>query len=250
MDLNNPDIRQSLLRERLCAGTALVAAELADEFGISIDTVRRDLIALEAEGAIRRVRGGALPVRTPAAPLAERRAATPVPPSLVTATLQELGGARTLLLDGGTTVMAIARAMTPAAGLLVITPSPWIAVAAAERGIEVVTLGGQISARGGIAIGTDVTAALAGTAAEIALLGACGLDAEFGLSSDDVLESAVKRAMAQAARKVLVVTGAAKIGLRARHRTLAPDEIDGIVTDAPPVAAAALRDKGIEVRHG
>jgi DeoR/GlpR family transcriptional regulator of sugar metabolism len=250
MDLNNPDIRQSLLRERLCAGTALVAAELADEFGISIDTVRRDLIALEAEGAIRRVRGGALPVRAPAAPLTERRAAEPIPASLVAAALTALGGARTLLLDGGTTVLAVTRALAPAPGLLVITASPWTAVAAADRGIEVVTLGGQLSARGGIAIGADVTAALAGTAAEIALLGACGLDAEFGLSSDDVLESAVKRAMAQAARRVLVLTGAAKIGQRARHRTLAPGEIDGIVTDASPAAAMAFRDKGIEVRHG
>ena len=92
LDLNNPDTRRALLGERLKDGTLLVAGDLAREFGVSIDTVRRDLIALESEGAVRRVRGGALPVRSPAPMLTQRRAA-PVPPGLVAAALAAIGPA-------------------------------------------------------------------------------------------------------------------------------------------------------------
>ncbi len=249
MDLNNPDIRRALLGERLAHGTLLVAGDLAREFGVSIDTVRRDLIALESEGAVRRVRGGALPVLPPAPLLTQRRAA-PVAPGLVAAALAAIGPARTLILDGGTSVLAVAEALTPAPGLLVVTPSPWIAVAVIERGIDCLTLGGRISGSGGIAVGGEVVDALAGLAAEVAVLGACGLDASFGLSSDDLLESSVKRAMAVAAERVLVVAGAAKLGQRARHRTLSPDEIDVIATDAAPERTAPFQNAGIEVVHG
>ena len=249
LDLNNPDIRRALLGERLKDGTLLVAGDLAREFGVSIDTVRRDLIALESEGVVRRVRGGALPVRSPAPMLTQRRAA-PVPPGLVAAALAAIGPARTLLLDGGTTVLAVAEALPPAPGLLVVTPSPWVAVAVIERGIDCLTLGGRISGSGGIAVGGEVVDALAGLAAEVAVLGACGIDADFGLSSDELLESSVKRAMAAAAERALVVTGAGKLGQRARHRTLAPDEIDVIVTDAGPERTTPFTTAGIEVVHG
>lgn len=251
MDLNNPDIRQSLLRERLTDGRQLVAADLATEFGISIDTVRRDLIALADAGAAVRVRGGAVPVRTPARPLHERRADRLGPSdSLITAALRAVAGARTLVLDGGLTVLALARALSPVPGLLVITPSPWVATAVAERGIPCHLLGGQLSPQGGIAVGATVEADLTGVAAEIAVLGACGLEAGFGLSSDDLLESAIKRSMAQAAARVMVLTDASKLGQRARHRTLTPEEIDMIVTDAAPELTAAFSAQGTEVIHG
>lgn len=249
MDLNNPDIRRALLGARLQEGAPLVAGDLAREFGVSIDTVRRDLIALETEGAVRRVRGGALPVLAPVPALPLRRT-SPVAPALVAAALKAIGEARTLILDGGTSVLAVAQALPARPGLLVVTPSPWVAVAIAERGIDCVTLGGQLNPSGGIAVGADVTAALAGLAAEVAVLGACGLDAGFGLGSDELLESAVKRAMAAAANRVLVVAGAAKLGQRARHRTLAPGEIDALATDATVEAAAAFQEVGIEVIHG
>jgi len=257
MTLNNPDVRQDLLRERLACGESLAVTDLCAEFGVSADTVRRDLIALEGLGAARRVRGGAVPLTKPVAALRERKD-TQAPPSrgLLQQAGQALEGATTLLLDGGLTVLALARELMATPDLLVVTPSPWVGTATCERGIETVLLGGRVSERGGIAVGAEVERALSGLAADVAVLGACGLDAGFGLSSDDLQENAVSRRMALAAGRVLVLTSADKLGRRARHRTLAPEEIDMIVTDTVPQGSEAsdeiraFRAAGVEVRCG
>ena len=73
--LNNPVVRQNLLRQRLEAGDPLIAAELAKEFDISLDTIRRDLLVLESEGLVQRVRGGAVPVRADSSTYSQRRQA-------------------------------------------------------------------------------------------------------------------------------------------------------------------------------
>lgn len=250
MDLNIPETRQGLLQARLAGGGQIVAAEVAEEFGVSVDTVRRDIIALAEAGKARRVRGGAVPLATPDDPIAMKLAQGQGPSAaLVAAGLGALAGARTLLLDGGSTVLGLARALPPTPGLVVMTPSPWLAVAAAERGIEVHLVGGRLSARGGIAVGGGALAEAGALAADIAVLGACGLDAAFGLSSDDYEEARMKQAMAASAAKVLVLTGADKIDKRARHRTLALAQLDRLVTDAPPARTAALAARGLQVTH-
>lgn len=98
-----------------------------------------------------------------------------------------------------------------------------------------------LRAQGGIATGETAVHRVAGVSADIAVLGACGLDHDFGLSSDDHDEAQMKRAMHQAAARTIVVTEGAKIGRRARHHTLALAEIDAIVSDADADAASVLK---------
>lgn len=248
MDLNNPDVRQDLIRSRLAQTGRLVAAELAAEFDISLDTVRRDLIRLEEDGAARRVRGGAVPAAVPAAPLAER-VGSAAADRIAEAALPLIAGASTLALDGGTTVLALARRLPPHPGRLVVTPSPHVAVACQSRGVEVMLLGGHLSLRGGIAVGEPCEAALQALAVEVTVLGACGLDPDFGLSSDDLLESRVKQALCFSAQRTLVLADATKLGRRARHRTLPLRALAGLVTDATAEAAAPLSSSGLDITH-
>ncbi|MBW4710214.1 DeoR/GlpR family DNA-binding transcription regulator [Roseobacter sp. YSTF-M11] len=250
MGLNIPDTRQRNLQQRLAAGAHIVAAEIAEEFGISIDTARRDLIALERAGQAHRVRGGAVPILHPAEPMQEKILACKTPPrAMVHAALDVVAGCKTLILDGGSTVLALARALQPAADLLVVTPSPWAALACLQNGVEVHMLGGRLSARGGINVGAECEEQLAGIAAEVAVIGVCGLDDEFGVSSDDCGEARVKKAMAQAATRRLVLADAQKIGTRARHRTLVPAAVSHLITDAMPRACDGFRAQGIEITH-
>ncbi len=237
-----PDLRRDWLADRLGRGATLSIADLARETGVSVDTIRRDLAALEAAGRARRVRGGAVPA-TPAAPLRER--AAPLPEGLVRRAAAALGGARTLILDGGTTVAALARVLEPLPDRLIVTPSPHVAAITHGRGIATIVVGGPVSGRGGIATGAEAQAAIAAHFADIAILGACGLDAAAGLSSDDHAESGVKRAMAGAAARTMVLAGAAKLGRRARHLTLPPEEIDTLLTDAEAGATAPFAALGI-----
>lgn len=250
MNLNIPDTRQSVLEQRLKAGQQIVAAEVAKEFEVSLDTIRRDILSLEAVGKAHRVRGGAVPVAPPLSPLHQRIVEGPAPGGkLIAAALAQVGQAATLILDGGSTVLALARVLPAVPGRLVMTPSPWVAIACQERGIEVFMLGGKLSASGGVSVGSFALERAAEISADVAVLGACGLDAEFGLSSDDQDEACLKRAMHRAARRTLVVTDGSKIGLRSRHHTLALEEIDVIVTDAGAGQCDALVAAGAEIEH-
>lgn len=248
MDLNNPEIRQQLLSERLKGGTQIVAAEVADEFGVSVDTIRRDIISLENAGLAHRVRGGAVPVSQPMAPMHQRAfGAKPALDLIAAATLDQLADSKTLALDGGRSVLALARRLPAQPGLLVVTPSPWIAVACQERGIEVFLLGGKLSRSGGIAIGDLPIQQLNGIHIELALLGSCGLDPQFGLSSDDFEEVAMKRALVQAADRSFALVDQTKLGVRARYHTLALNEIDLVVTDARPSETNFISLQNVDV---
>lgn len=242
MNLNIPDTRQAELAERLSKGRQVVAVDAAAEYGVSVDTIRRDILALAADGKAQRVRGGAVPVAKPAKPLHARLAESrPVSRNLVQAAIKEIGDAPTLLVDGGRTVIAVCEDLQAQKGRLVITPSPWIAVTCQSKGIAVFLLGGTLRPQGGIATGDTALERVVAVAADIAVLGACGLDQDFGLSSDDHDEAQMKRAMHQTANRTIVITERSKIGRRARHRTLALEEIDTVVSDATPAAAQILK---------
>lgn len=248
MNLNNPDTRQQLLSDRVQAGAQLIAKDLAQEFDVSLDTIRRDILALVAKGKARRTRGGAIPVAEPARPLAVKLSAgVTVKPALIDAALTEIGDTKTILVDGGTTTLALVTQLSPSPGRLVMTPSPWIAIACQDKGIEVFILGGTLSPQGGIATGHSALSQMQTVTADIAILGACGIESRFGLSSDDYAEAMMKRAMHDAASKTIVVTDASKIGQRARHQTLALSQIDTIITDAAPSQTDPLVNAGTQV---
>ena len=242
MNLNIPDTRQAELAARLSNGHQIVAADVADEYGVSVDTIRRDILALEAKGRAQRVRGGAVPISTPALPMHTRlEDETSISRGLAKEAVREIGDAQTLLVDGGRTVLAVIEHLPTQSGRLVITPSPWIAIVCQNKGIAVFLLGGSLRPQGGIATGETALDRVAGVTADIAVLGACGLDQEFGLSSDDHDEAQMKRAMHHASRRTIVVTESTKLGRRARHHTLALAEIDTVVTDAEPDATSVLK---------
>ncbi|MEP3278760.1 MAG: DeoR/GlpR family DNA-binding transcription regulator [Stappiaceae bacterium] len=254
MDLNVPDTRQQLLSELLDAGEQLNALAIARKFGISVDTVRRDLIALEDAGLAKRVRGGAIPISKPGPSMLEKAERGIKPPAtLIDAVLSALEGKQTLLLDSGSTLLALARKLTPIEGLVVITPSPWVAIACLERDIETILIGGRLSPRSGTSVGGDCLAMLSSVAADVAVLGACGIDPVFGLSSDDFDEVPVKQRMADCAARTWVVSDCSKLGLRARHRALLPSQIDRIITTAEGSTDASTPDpykaQGIEIDY-
>lgn len=252
VELNNPEVRYELLLARLRSGDRLVAAALADQLNVSLDTIRRDLISLERSGAARRVRGGAVPVSQPARPFAVRRhEAEPGIEQLAAAAAVLIDDDATVFLDGGSVLHAVACRLSTEFRGLVITPAPAIALAVQARGASVYLIGGMLCAYGGIATGGAAERAASECAADLCVLGACGLHPSFGLGADDSGEAGIKRAMALASTVVVVVTGAAKLTRRARHRVLAIDEIDQVVTDldADAEVLAAIRDAGAVVHH-
>lgn len=247
-DLNNPQTRQDTLRDRLELGVPLIATALADELEVSLDTVRRDLIALEQQGLVRRTRGGALPVTNPAPPYLNRaEEPDPMIGKITGRAVRLIPDRGTIFLDGGTTMNSLAARLVETFTGLIVTPAPSVALAAFGRGAHVHLIGGALCREGAMAVGGEAEQAAARFAADFCFLGACGFWPDFGLSAEDAGEAGVKRAMSQASGRTVVVTTANKLVQNGRHKVLELYEIDTVVTSADQSALSPFIAAGIEV---
>ena len=189
------------------AGSAegkIVARELAEELGISEASVRRDLRDLAAAGQCQRVYGGAVPVSRA---LAEYRSRAGVEPEskrrIAVRAAQLIKPGDRVILDGGTTTLAVARALPSGLHAPMITHSPTIAA--------------------------------------LFLLGVTGVHAQHGLTTGDAEEAAMKHALARQAADTYVLASAEKIGAVSPYKVLDLDAITAILTDAQDDALDALR---------
>lgn len=253
--------RRDEIAARIRTDGRVLVADLAHELGITPETVRRDLDALEQAGIARRVHGGAVSAgrsslvetavaeREVANADGKRRIARLACARLVAS------GATSILLDAGTTTAALAAELveqwprSEAPRLVVATHSPAIAQQlAAHPAIEVHAIGGRIRAMTGAAVGAQTVLSINALRPDIVVLGANGLDAD-GASTPDPDEAAVKAAIVAAGRRVAVLADASKLGEASLCRFAALDRIDVLLTDAAPdpATAAALAAAGCEV---
>ena len=249
-ELNNPVVRQSILRQRVEVGGTLVASSLATEFNVSLDTIRRDILTLEETGYVQRVRGGAVPLVASPTPIFSRlETKNPSRDALAQKAAGLTFDGMVLLFDGGSTLLSLAQKLPAMPNSLVVTPSPAIALATLSKAIPTVLIGGRMSVAGGLAVGAETVKAISQISADLCFLGACALDPETGLWADDYDEAAVKTQICAASARICVVTTSEKLGRSARHHVIGSQGIDLLVTDATPQAVRAFEAEGLELLH-
>jgi DeoR/GlpR family transcriptional regulator of sugar metabolism len=243
--------RQALLLGRLARDGKIVAKEIAAELDLSEDSVRRDLRELAAAGLCQRVYGGALPASPALAQYTERTLVQPASKDRVAARAAGLIlPGSTVILDGGTTTLAVVHALPTDLSCTVITHSPTIAAALlAHEGVEVFLLGGRLFKHSMVTCGAAAVEAAQAISADLFLLGVTGVHATAGLTTGDVEEAAMKRALAGRAAETVVLASAEKIGVASPYRVLPFTEIAGIVTDTAPAdpTVVALQNAGISI---
>jgi len=246
------DQRHQLIRDRLAAEGSVLAGELAGLFGVSEDTVRRDLRELAKAGLCRRVYGGAVvaapfattPVGLRASHAVEEKA------RLARATVALLARGQTLFIDSGTTNAAIARAIPRDLDLTVATNSLEVASALSEHAlIELIVLGGRLDRHLGACVGADTLAAVAQLGADLFILGSCGLDASRGVTAFDSAEAEVKRAMARNSAGIVIAVTNDKLATAAPYRVAGAEAIRHLVVDktAPAAILADFERHGAEI---
>ncbi|MFD7320869.1 DeoR/GlpR family DNA-binding transcription regulator [Streptomyces sp. NPDC059875] len=243
--------RRDHLLDLLAREGKIVAKDVAAELGISEDSVRRDLRDLAAEGLCQRVYGGALPVSPALADYAARQTVAPDGKrkvASVAAALVRPGGA--VILDGGTTALAVAQALPHDLACTVITHSPTIAAALLDHPrAELFLLGGRVFKHSAVACGAAAVEAAQNVSADLCLLGVTGVHPEAGLTTGDAEEAAMKRALAARAADTYILASAEKIGAASRFRVLPWEEISGLITDAEPhhTVLEQLTARGVEI---
>ena len=238
--------RQEILRA-VRGGTAHVA-DLAESFGVSEMTVRRDLSALARDGKLERVHGGALHAGEPRFSQIEvERFDVKDRMGAAAAALVEDG--QTVMIDIGTSTLQMARHLHGRKVTVVTTNLAVLEELLPDPDIELVLPGGTVRRNYRSLVGVVAEDSLRQLKADVAVLGTSAVDAELGVWDTTMVEVPIKRLMIAAADRVVLLADAAKFSMSGVVRVCGPESIDHIVTDAPLPAAcrSAVDAAGIEV---
>jgi len=230
-----PEERRLVIMEHVRSRPLVKPAELADELGVSSETIRRDLVALEEDGLVRRVYGGATRVAARAFEPAfekrrmlhrERKAAI----ARLAASLIAPGD--TLILDVGTTVAALAGELPLTHRGIVLTNSLLVANALAGRdGIEVTTSGGRVRAGDLACFGPVSEAFFRDYFADKAFSGAGGVHPDMGVTDYYPDEIASRRVILEHAAESYVLADTSKLGLVALGKVCDLARLSAVITD-------------------
>jgi DeoR/GlpR family transcriptional regulator of sugar metabolism len=211
----------------------VVAKDVAAELGISEDSVRRDLRELAAAGLCQRVYGGALRSSPAARPYEERLdLATESKERVARAAIRLIRPGSTIILDAGTTTLAMARMLPAELEVTVITPSPLVAVALAEHPLaEVFLIGGRLSRHSMVTGGALALEAIRHLRADQFFMGVTGVHPEAGLTTGDLDDAATKRALAAQASETYVLASREKIGVASAFPVIERERVAGVIVD-------------------
>jgi DeoR family transcriptional regulator, fructose operon transcriptional repressor len=228
--------------------------ELAEQFGVTTETIRRDLDTLDRRGVLRRVHGGAVVAEHVVlleTNLAEREPANAAQKRRIAEAAMALlpGALGTVLLDAGTTTSRMADLLTPGLVRTVVTNSLPVASQLAANSINVQLLGGRVRGVTGATVGGATVTALGRLHCDVAFIGTNGISLRRGLSTPDPDEAVVKEAMVEAAAKVVVLADSSKFGAELMVGFADLEQVDVLVTDAglAPRDRAQLAEAGVEV---
>jgi DeoR family fructose operon transcriptional repressor len=224
----------------------------AQEFSVAVETIRRDLDVLQRRGLMRRVHGGAIALDrfSREYSVAERRSLNHQSKvKIAEVAAQYLPQSGSVLLDAGTTTELLAPYLRDKKELSVITNSLTLATLVADSETQVILLSGRIRPVTLSAVGELTVAALENFHADIAFIGTNGVDNEFGLTTPDPDEAAVKRRMIAHARETIVMADKSKFGKSSATRFAKFEDIDRMICDVAvdQGSVSAMESAGVEV---
>jgi DeoR/GlpR family transcriptional regulator of sugar metabolism len=230
--------RLSRIRKLVRKHRRMTFVELQKHVAVSPATLRRDLGELESAGDLIRVHGGILDpayvrsevsfdermVRHRAAKLAIAQAAAAlVPPGA------------TVLVDAGSTCLEAGKALVGRSDVKLITPSVALLEASLLGQVSVICLGGELRKVSGALTGGAALGALDSISADIAFIGATGLEPDKGCSTTDLSETDMKRAMLARARRKVLLADLSKWRHASTVRFAAWSDFDDWIVDRLPL---------------
>jgi DeoR family transcriptional regulator, aga operon transcriptional repressor len=169
---------------------------------------------------------------------------------IAAAAAQMIRHGQVIILDSGTTTMAIARACRAFKSLTIITNATNIAAELADTPVEVILTGGVLRKNSFSLVGPLAEETLRKVNADLLFLAVDGFDVRYGLTTPNLLEARANRAMAESARRTVVVCDSSKFGQRSLSLIMPTSAVHETITDKniPKSDLKALKDADVEVR--
>ena len=246
--------RQQKVLELLANHQSVRVSELALSLQVSEASIRRDLQSMEEAGLLRRTHGGAVGTQTSnfEPSLAEKEDRLKEEKAVIAreaVALIEDGEA--IMLDAGSTTLQIARQLRQERSNTntVVTNAVNIARELAAADLDVTLTGGSLRPLTFSLVGPIAEAALAGLHVDKLFLATNGVDLKHGLTTPNLAEAQVKRAMIASAKEVILVADHSKLGRISFCQFCPLTRIDCLITDAgaPADFLRALEERQIKV---
>ena len=227
--------RHRAIVDRVATGGRASVNDLADLLEVTPETIRRDLTELEKQGLVRRVHGGAIPVRRLGfQPTVDSRNSVRIEEKgrIAAAALEEVPLEGAIILDSGTTTGRLVSMLPHDRQLTVVTNSVQHAIALANReNVTLLLLGGRVRGRTLACVDSWAIQSLKGITADVAFVGADGISVDRGLTTPDRTEAEIKSAMLAAARRSVVLADHTKFGDERFAHFGRVEDVDVVITD-------------------
>ncbi len=210
--------------------------DLAQHFGVTLQTIRRDLSDLAEAGRLERVHGGAvLPSGTANIAYEARRALNiGAKTAIARACAARIPADSAVFLNIGTSTEAVAQALLSHDPLMVVTNNMNVAqILAAHPGCAVTLTGGTLRRADGGLVGPLAVETIRQFKFDLAVIGCSALDAEGDVLDYDMQEVSVSQALLRHARRAILVADQSKLQRTAPVRVASLSQIDLLITDAP-----------------
>lgn len=248
----SPERRREQILGYLGSHDRASVGELSQALGVSEVTIRKDLDALEAQGLLVRVHGGAMAsgrgrlelhfATREQQRLDEKR-------RIAQAAARLIQSGQRIFLDGSTTALQVARLLKDREDLTVVTNGLYTALELNfSAGVTTIVVGGTMRRRSSSLVGSLSADVLRRLRVDIGLFSAQAVTAD-GLMEGDLDEAQLKQRLVQVATLTIGIVDSSKFGRTAFSIFALPHEIDRVITDeaAPAVIVAPLRAQGIAI---
>jgi DeoR/GlpR family transcriptional regulator of sugar metabolism len=243
--------RERLILQALGEGVRTIT-ELSKALGVSEATVRRDLQSLEEHGKARRVHGGAIRVEFPRTePIFTEKASfhAAEKQTIAELALEYIEDNDTIYLDGGSTVLGLARRLESKRNLTIVTNSLMAAAELMESQHRLILLGGEFRGLSRTLVGPLTSKIVNSLHINKAFMGTIGFTVEDGISTTDPNEAYTKELIMNRAQKVIVMVDSSKIGVPSFAVSGSIADVDVLISDAglSEKIKKQLKKKNIEV---
>ncbi len=245
--------RHKIILEKLNREGFVKVIEIARELDVTTVTIRKDLKLLEEKGLLYKTHGSASPINPhlPDRHVAEKeKLHVAEKERIATAAAELIEENDTIIVNSGSTIFAFIDKIRPKGSLMLVTPCVKATLNICDmENVNIFQLGGMFHKRSLSVVGNYASQLLENVSCSKLFLGVDGVDLDWGVTTSNVEEAELNKAMMNAASKTIVLCDSSKFGKRGFGKICNIDSIDVIITDAgiSGTMKKALEEQGVRV---